>query len=176
MERIKVTELDHIVLNVGDIDRSLKFYTDVLGLQAERLDEFKAGKVGFPSVRINGDTIIDLFPIRGLGMRTTRQRSDRETSIIFAWWWSNRISQGSLVIWRNTESPSAKDPSRAGARVAGRPRFIFSTPTGMKSKFVAIRLVGLCRIRGAGCGYGCLVSSSLIFTIRLPSISTIVSR
>jgi glyoxylase I family protein len=65
MERIKVTELDHIVLNVGDIQRSLKFYTDVLGLQPERLDDFKAGKVGFPSVRINGDTIIDLFPTQG---------------------------------------------------------------------------------------------------------------
>jgi len=65
MERIKVTELDHIVLNVGNIDRSLRFYTEVLGLQPERLDEFKAGKVGFPSVRINGDTIIDLFPTRG---------------------------------------------------------------------------------------------------------------
>jgi len=64
MEKIKITELDHIVLNVADIERSLKFYTDVLGLQAERLDEFKAGKVGFPSVRINGDTIIDLFPTR----------------------------------------------------------------------------------------------------------------
>jgi catechol 2,3-dioxygenase-like lactoylglutathione lyase family enzyme len=62
MGRIKITELDHIVLNVGDIDRSLKFYTQVLGLEAERLDEFKAGKVGFPSVRINADTIIDLFP------------------------------------------------------------------------------------------------------------------
>jgi glyoxylase I family protein len=66
MERIKVTELDHIVLNVSDIERSLKFYTEVLGLQAERLDEFKAGKVGFPSVRINDDTIIDLFPARGV--------------------------------------------------------------------------------------------------------------
>jgi glyoxylase I family protein len=65
MERIKVIELDHIVLNVSDIDRSLKFYTEVLGLQAERLDEFKEGKVGFPSVRINTDTIIDLFPFRG---------------------------------------------------------------------------------------------------------------
>jgi catechol 2,3-dioxygenase-like lactoylglutathione lyase family enzyme len=64
MERIKVTQLDHIVLNVADIQRSLKFYTDVLGLQPERLDEFKTGKVGFPSVRINGDTIIDLFPTR----------------------------------------------------------------------------------------------------------------
>jgi glyoxylase I family protein len=58
----RITELDHIVLNVGDIDRSLRFYTGVLGLQPERLDEFRAGKVGFPSVRINSDTIIDLFP------------------------------------------------------------------------------------------------------------------
>jgi catechol 2,3-dioxygenase-like lactoylglutathione lyase family enzyme len=67
MDRIKVTELDHIVLNVENIDRSLNFYVDVLGLQAERLDEFKAGKVGFPSVRINGETIIDLFPTRPSG-------------------------------------------------------------------------------------------------------------
>ena len=57
MKRITVTELDHIVLNVSDIDRALTFYTDVLGLEPERLDEFKAGEVGFPSVRINPDTI-----------------------------------------------------------------------------------------------------------------------
>jgi glyoxylase I family protein len=62
MPRINVTELDHIVLNVSDIDCSLKFYTEVLGLQGERVDEFRAGKVGFPSVRINSGTIIDLFP------------------------------------------------------------------------------------------------------------------
>jgi glyoxylase I family protein len=62
MKRIKVTELDHIVLNVSDIDRSLAFYIEVLGLTAERVNEFKAGEVGFPSVRINQDTIIDLFP------------------------------------------------------------------------------------------------------------------
>jgi catechol 2,3-dioxygenase-like lactoylglutathione lyase family enzyme len=62
MNPITVTELDHIVLNVSDIDRSLNFYTGVLGLKGERVDEFKAGKVGFPSVRVNSDTIIDLFP------------------------------------------------------------------------------------------------------------------
>ena len=62
MPRMQITALDHIVLNVGDIDRSLKFYTEVLGLQGERVDEFKTGKVGFPSVRINAATIIDLFP------------------------------------------------------------------------------------------------------------------
>jgi len=62
MKKIKIIELDHIVLNVGNIDRSLKFYTEVLGLKGERVEEFRTGKVGFPSVRINDQTIIDLFP------------------------------------------------------------------------------------------------------------------
>jgi catechol 2,3-dioxygenase-like lactoylglutathione lyase family enzyme len=67
MDRITVTNLDHIVLNVRDIDRSVSFYTDVLGLRPERLDEFRSGKVSFPSVRINEHTIIDLFPIKEAG-------------------------------------------------------------------------------------------------------------
>jgi glyoxylase I family protein len=62
MKPIQIKELDHIVLNVSEIDRSLEFYTRVLGLKPERVEEFKSGAVGFPSVRINGDTIIDLFP------------------------------------------------------------------------------------------------------------------
>jgi len=62
MGRFKITALDHIVLNVGDIDRALQFYTGVLGLEGERVEQFRAGKVGFPSVRINDATIIDLFP------------------------------------------------------------------------------------------------------------------
>jgi catechol 2,3-dioxygenase-like lactoylglutathione lyase family enzyme len=60
MTPLKIYEMDHIVLNVSDIERSLKFYIEVLGLKGERIDEFKAGKVGFPSVRINQDTLIDL--------------------------------------------------------------------------------------------------------------------
>ena len=58
---VKVKEMDHIVLRVKDIDTSIRFYNQILGLSTERLEEFKAGKVPFPSVRINGDTIIDLF-------------------------------------------------------------------------------------------------------------------
>ena len=61
---IKISELDHIVLNVSDIHRSLDFYMRVLGLSGERVEEFKAGTVGFPSVRINPRTIIDLFPAK----------------------------------------------------------------------------------------------------------------
>jgi glyoxylase I family protein len=64
MSGFKISELDHIVLNVGDIERSLQFYTGVIGLKAERLDEFRSGKAGFPSVRINAGTIIDLFPVQ----------------------------------------------------------------------------------------------------------------
>ena len=62
MGKIKIIALDHIVLNVSDIDRSLEFYTEVLGLKGERVEEFRAGKVSFPSVRITDTTIIDLFP------------------------------------------------------------------------------------------------------------------
>lgn len=54
--------LDHIVLNIEDDDTMLEFYTNMLRLQAERLEEYRAGDAPFPSVRINQDTVIDLFP------------------------------------------------------------------------------------------------------------------
>jgi catechol 2,3-dioxygenase-like lactoylglutathione lyase family enzyme len=58
---LRIIEMDHIVLNVADVERTVAFYCDVLGLQGERLDEFRAGKVGFPSVRISPDTLIDVM-------------------------------------------------------------------------------------------------------------------
>jgi catechol 2,3-dioxygenase-like lactoylglutathione lyase family enzyme len=54
--------LDHIVLNVEDDERMITFYSRVLMLETERLEEYIEGKVPFPSVRLNSDTIIDLFP------------------------------------------------------------------------------------------------------------------
>jgi catechol 2,3-dioxygenase-like lactoylglutathione lyase family enzyme len=56
--------LDHIVLNVRDIPASLDFYTNILQFEAERVPEFEAGSVPFPSVRVNANTVIDLFPPR----------------------------------------------------------------------------------------------------------------
>lgn len=56
--------MDHIVLNVEDEVNMVAFYSQVLGLPPERLEEYRAGKVPFPSVRLNADTIIDLFPKR----------------------------------------------------------------------------------------------------------------
>lgn len=56
--------MDHIVLNMDDEEKMVEFYTSVLMLAPERLQEYRNGKVPFPSVRLNEDTIIDLFPKR----------------------------------------------------------------------------------------------------------------
>jgi len=56
--------MDHIVLNVEDDEKMIAFYTNVLLLAPERLQEYRAGTALFPSVRLNPDTIIDLFPKR----------------------------------------------------------------------------------------------------------------
>lgn len=58
---LQVRELDHVVLNVTDIRRSLRFYTEVLGLRPERLAEYERGEASFPSLRLTPETIIDLF-------------------------------------------------------------------------------------------------------------------
>jgi catechol 2,3-dioxygenase-like lactoylglutathione lyase family enzyme len=60
---IRVIGLDHIVLVSADVERSLGFYVDVLGLEPERLAAWRRGEVPFPSVRITPTTIIDLFPL-----------------------------------------------------------------------------------------------------------------
>ncbi|MEJ2231521.1 MAG: VOC family protein [Nitrospirales bacterium] len=54
--------LDHIVLNIEDDQTIIDFYTKILMLPAERLEDYRAGNAPFPSVRINHDTVIDLFP------------------------------------------------------------------------------------------------------------------
>ena len=61
MPAVRVTGFDHIVLRVADVEASLAFYCDELGLQAERADEWRRGEVLFPSVRIDATTVIDLF-------------------------------------------------------------------------------------------------------------------
>ena len=58
---MRVCGLDHIVLNVRDVERSLDFYHRVLGLPAERVEAWRKGELGFPSVRVNDAIIIDLF-------------------------------------------------------------------------------------------------------------------
>src|ERR1700716_2595887 len=58
---LTVTGMDHIVLNVADVERSLHFYLDELGLQPVRVDEWRRKEVFFPSARVDATTIIDLL-------------------------------------------------------------------------------------------------------------------
>ncbi len=58
---MRITGLDHIVLSTADPERALAWYSGVLGLAGERVEEWRRGDAPFPSVRIDGSTIIDLF-------------------------------------------------------------------------------------------------------------------
>ncbi|MDQ3107294.1 MAG: VOC family protein [Actinomycetota bacterium] len=57
---LRVQAIDHLVLVVADVERSVAWYRDVLGLEALRLEEWRAKQVFFPSLRIDEGTIIDV--------------------------------------------------------------------------------------------------------------------
>jgi catechol 2,3-dioxygenase-like lactoylglutathione lyase family enzyme len=58
---IRVRSLDHFVLRVRELDASLRFYRDLLGLAAENEAEHREGRRPFVSLRI-GDQLLDLVP------------------------------------------------------------------------------------------------------------------
>lgn len=66
MARLRITGFDHIVLRCHDVETTLAWYVDVLGLAPVRVDEWRAGAVPFPSVRVSADTIIDLVAAAGV--------------------------------------------------------------------------------------------------------------
>jgi catechol 2,3-dioxygenase-like lactoylglutathione lyase family enzyme len=59
---LHVEGFDHLVLRCRDVDRTLAWYVEVLGLDPVRVDEWRQGEVPFPSVRVSPTTIIDLIP------------------------------------------------------------------------------------------------------------------
>lgn len=69
--------MDHIVLNVVDNEKMIAFYSNVLMFAPERLEEYRAGDAPFPSVRLNSDMIIDLFPEK-MWQKSARAGQGRE--------------------------------------------------------------------------------------------------
>ena len=55
---IEIRELDHVVLRVRDLERSLHFYVDVLGCREER----RIDEIGLIQLRA-GASLVDLVPI-----------------------------------------------------------------------------------------------------------------
>jgi catechol 2,3-dioxygenase-like lactoylglutathione lyase family enzyme len=60
MSAVRAVGLDHVVLVVADVERSLAWYTDELGAAPVRVEAWRAGEVPFPSVRLSATTIIDI--------------------------------------------------------------------------------------------------------------------
>jgi catechol 2,3-dioxygenase-like lactoylglutathione lyase family enzyme len=60
---VQVIGFDHVVVRCADIERSLAFYCGELGLEGDRVEEWRRGEVFFPSARVDATTLIDLFPI-----------------------------------------------------------------------------------------------------------------
>ena len=60
MPILTLKAFDHLVLKCADVERTLAWYLDVLGMAPVRVDEWRRGEAPFPSVRVNEETIIDL--------------------------------------------------------------------------------------------------------------------
>lgn len=65
---LRVHALDHIVVNCRDVARSLRWYSEELGLEPVRAAEWRAGTAPFPSVRVDEHTIIDLLAAERSGV------------------------------------------------------------------------------------------------------------
>ena len=50
----EVADLDHVAIRVGDLDRSLAFYHDLLGLAVRDRDGFEEGELPFVAVAAGG--------------------------------------------------------------------------------------------------------------------------
>ncbi|MFD9796005.1 VOC family protein [Streptomyces sp. NPDC059070] len=104
---LRVKDFDHLVLNVQDVERALAFYTDTLGLEPVRVEEWRAGKVPFPSVRVNANTIIDLFD-RPRG----ESNVDHICLVVEPLDWQEVIDAGLLTV---TEGPVPRFGARGSA-------------------------------------------------------------
>jgi catechol 2,3-dioxygenase-like lactoylglutathione lyase family enzyme len=59
-----VLAVDHFVLVVSDVERTLAWYQHYAGLAPVRVDEWRREEVFFPSLRVSEETIIDVLPGR----------------------------------------------------------------------------------------------------------------
>ena len=58
---IEVAGIDHVVINVSDAERAMRWYQKHLGFEPERYGEWLSGKAPFLSMRVNEVTVIDLL-------------------------------------------------------------------------------------------------------------------
>ncbi|GHD92845.1 VOC family protein [Streptomyces naganishii] len=107
---MRVIGFDHLVLNVADIERSLAFYTGPLGLQPVRVEEWRAGKVSFPSVRVSPTTIIDL--VTAPAGRPRGSNVDHICLVVEPLDWQQVIDSGTFTV---VDGPGKRSGARGTA-------------------------------------------------------------
>ena len=73
MALVKVIGLDHVVLRCADIEKSLAFYCDTLGLEPERVEEWRRRRGAVPVGAHDADD--DHRPVRPSGPGRDERRS-----------------------------------------------------------------------------------------------------
>ena len=68
---LKIEALDHVALAVRDVERSARWYADVLGFKQEHKGMWDGG----PIFVGNGAAAIALFPVRDKGVPTSHDRA-----------------------------------------------------------------------------------------------------
>ncbi|ARX86556.1 hypothetical protein SMD44_06028 [Streptomyces alboflavus] len=107
---VRVKDFDHLVLNVGDVERALDFYCGTLGLEPVRVEEWRAGKVPFPSARVSEVTIIDL--VSGERGEAEESNVDHICLVVEPLDWQEVIASGTFTV---LEGPVGRFGARGDA-------------------------------------------------------------
>ncbi len=75
---VGAAQLDHVALEVRDLEATVAFYDKILNFPPVRLQEYRNGDAPFASGRVNGTTLIDFFPRK---MWNNRRRQDNPNHI-----------------------------------------------------------------------------------------------
>ena len=59
---LDVRGIDHVVYVCDDVERVLAWWTGTVGAEPVRVEEWRAGSVPFPSVRLSPSTLLDFVP------------------------------------------------------------------------------------------------------------------
>ena len=62
MTPLVINGFDHVVYVCRDVPTVLTWWTRTLGLTPERVEQWRAGEVPFPSVRLSPTALVDLVP------------------------------------------------------------------------------------------------------------------
>lgn len=128
-----VIALDHIVLVNADVERTLAWYVRYAGLTPMNLEEWREGKLPFPSLRVDEGTILDFIP----GDPKERGHRGHLDHICFV------VSADDLAaLASNPELQIVDQGERSGARGMGESIYVHD-PDGLLVEFRAYPLRNL---------------------------------